>query len=65
MTATFGWLQRLICKPERDSDRTEELIDEAENTRHELIRLTERLAGHVAALQAFARAYAGRQEGTP
>lgn len=62
MTAMFGWLHRLICPRENRSDRTDELIDEAEHTRHELVRLTERLAGHVAALQAFTRAYA-RQEG--
>ena len=63
MTVTFGWLHRLFCGQERQADRTTELINEAEHTRHELIRLTERLTGHVAALQAFARAYAGPQEG--
>ena len=62
MTGMFGWWHRLLCGQENRLDGTDELIDEAENTRHELLQLTERLTGHVAALQAFTRAYA-RQEG--
>jgi N6-adenosine-specific RNA methylase IME4 len=63
MTFMFGWLQRLIRvhRPERDT--TQELINEAERTRRELLRITERLAGHVAQLKAFTRAYARDSEG--
>jgi N6-adenosine-specific RNA methylase IME4 len=63
MTFMFGWLQRLIRvrRPERDT--TQELINEAERTRRELLRITERLAGHVAQLKAFTRAYARDPEG--
>lgn len=63
MTAMFDWLHRLLCGQENRSDRTDELIDEAEKTRRDLLQLTERLSGHVAALKAFTRAYARQQEG--
>jgi len=64
MTAMFGWLYRLICKDhERERDTTTELIDEAERTRRELLRITDRLAGHVAQLKAFTQAYARDREG--
>ena len=64
MTVRFGWLQRLVCPRRHEPDHTDELITEAERTRRELLRLTERLTCHVAQLQAFARAYAGPQKGT-
>ncbi len=57
----IGWLQRLICKRDRE-DHTAEVIDEAERTRRELVRLTDRLTGHVAQLQAFTRAYTVRSQ---
>ena len=64
MTAMFSRLQRLICKNhEHERDTTTELINEAERTRRELLRITERLAGHVAQLKAFTRAYARDHEG--
>lgn len=64
MTVMFGWLHRLICKNhDRDRDATTELINEAERTRRELLRITDRLAGHVAQLKAFTRAYTRAQEG--
>ena len=64
MTVTFGWLQRLICvNRDRESDATEELINEAERTRRELLRITERLAGHVSQLKDFTLAYARDHEG--
>jgi N6-adenosine-specific RNA methylase IME4 len=63
MTALFGWLQRLIRRPHDRPDSTTELINEAERTRRELMRITERLAGHVAQLKAFTRAYARDSEG--
>ena len=60
MTVMFGWLNRLIRvrRPERDA--TEELINEAERTRRELLRITNRLAAHVAELKALSRDYAAR-----
>ena len=63
MTVLHGWLKRLICGYERRPDKTTELIDEAERTRRELLRITDRLAGHVAELKAFTRAYTRSQEG--
>jgi hypothetical protein len=64
MTVLFGWLQRLICgRRDHERDTTTELIDEAERTRRELLRITDRLAGHVAQLKAFTRAYARDHEG--
>jgi hypothetical protein len=64
MTVMFGWLHRLICKNhERERDTTTELINEAERTRRELLRITERLAGHVSQLKAFTQAYARDHEG--
>lgn len=64
MTVMFGWLHRLMCG-DRDHgrDTTTELIDEAERTRRELLRITDRLAGHVAQLKAFTQAYARDREG--
>ena len=64
MTVMYGWLRRLICGHERRPDKTTELINEAERTRRELLRITDRLAGHVAELKAFTRAYTRSQEGT-
>lgn len=67
MTVLHDWLQRLIHGRARRSDpETDQLIDEAERTRRELLRITDRLAGHVAQLKAYTRAYtAGPQrEGT-
>jgi hypothetical protein len=58
-----GWLHRLICGRGRKPDTTDELIDDAERTRRELVRITDRLAGHVAQLKAFTRAYARDHEG--
>jgi hypothetical protein len=63
MTVMFGWLNRLIRVRHPDPDVTEALINEAERTRHELLRITNRLAEHVAELKAFSRAYARSQEG--
>jgi N6-adenosine-specific RNA methylase IME4 len=64
MTVLFGWLQRLICgRRDHERDTTTELIDEAERTRRELLRITDRLAGHVAQLKAFTRAYTRDSEG--
>ena len=63
MTVMHGWLQRLICRRGERPDKTDELIDEAERTRRELLRITDRLAGHVAELKAFTRAYTRSQEG--
>jgi N6-adenosine-specific RNA methylase IME4 len=60
MTVMYGWLQRLIYKSHDRPDSTTELINEAERTRRELLRITERLAGHVAQLKAFTRAYTAR-----
>jgi hypothetical protein len=59
-----GWLHRLICGRGRKPDTTDgELINDAERTRRELVRITDRLAGHVAQLKAFTRAYARDHEG--
>ena len=63
MTVMYGWLRQLIRGRERRPDNTTELIDEAERTRRELLRITDRLAGHVAELKAFTRAYTRSQEG--
>jgi N6-adenosine-specific RNA methylase IME4 len=57
MTVLFGWFQRLVRVRRPEQDATQELINEAERTRRELLRITDRLAGHVAQLQAFTRAY--------
>jgi hypothetical protein len=53
------------CAPERSEQaRTDNLIGEAERTRRELTRITERLAAHVGELQALTQVYARkRQEG--
>lgn len=60
MTLAYSWLQRLVCGDGEHADHTEEVINEAERTRRELVRLTDRLTGHVAQLQAFTRSYAAR-----
>ena len=58
------WLHRLLCgNRDHGRDTTTELIDEAERTRRELLRITDRLASHVAQLKAFTRAYARDHEG--
>ena len=62
MTLAYGWLQRLMCGQGEHFDHTDEVINDAERTRRELVRLTDRLTGHVAQLQAFTRAYAARPE---
>jgi N6-adenosine-specific RNA methylase IME4 len=59
----FGWLHRLIRAVAPNGTPPTELINEAERTRRELLRITERLAGHVAQLKAFTRAYARDSEG--
>jgi hypothetical protein len=59
------WLHRLLCgNRDHGRDTTTELIDEAERTRRELLRITDRLADHVMQLKAFTRSYARGQEGT-
>lgn len=65
MTLSLGWLHRLICRQGDRNDNTEKLIDEAERTRRELLRITTRLTSHVEQLKAFTRAYAQQQEGNP
>jgi len=64
MTIKPRWLNRLLCgNRDHGRDTTTELIDEDERTRRELLRITDRLAGHVAQLKAFTRVYARGQEG--
>lgn len=50
-------------QPRPDVDEVGELIDEAERTRRELTRITDRLTAHVIELKALTRAYARKQEG--
>ena len=64
MTIRPRWLHRLICgNRDHGRDTTTELINEAERTRRELLRITERLAGHVAQLKEFTRLYTRDPEG--
>jgi hypothetical protein len=63
MTVMFGWFRRLFGRRDHGRDTTTELIKESERTRRELLRLTDRLTGHVAQLKAYARVYARDHEG--
>ena len=54
--------QRDDGQRQTDDARTDDLIDEAERTRRELARITNRLSAHVIALRAFTQAYARHKE---
>lgn len=51
-------------RPRAGKDDVGDLIDEAERTRRELTRITDRLTAHVIELKALTRAYTRQHEGT-
>lgn len=64
MTAHDRW-RMWMCgrtQPRPEAHDVDDLIDEAERTRRDLTRITDRLTAHVIELKALTRAYARQQQ---